>query len=314
MLLQEFPNIDWLREQARQKFKKKKDFMGNPLPKEGWPNVIMNTHTSNVERDSILGPFSVFLNVAGTSKVKVNTKWFSVSSDVYCLSNKGQEYDLHIPRGEKAETFNIHFGDVLYDDVINVLSRKQGSLLDDTSEASLCSFELLPKSAYLNTDTSLKMSTLYQYCQSNKGDYSTDIEFEWLSDLLSLILTDSFNKLRKIENMDALKKATRMELFRRVSMAIDFLHENIFKEVHLDELSSHCGLSKFHLLRVFKEIYGYSPRQYMDQLKLAKAKDLLRKPEIELIEIALFLGFSELSSFSRFFKQRTSLSPNHLRK
>lgn len=313
MYLREFPDINWLRLNAKQNFQHKRDLFGKPLANKGWPNVIMNTKTSNTERDDILGPFSIFCNVSGNARVKVNNNWFSVNPDVYCLSNKGQAYDLHIPKFEKVETFNIHFGEELYNDVINVLSHKQSTLMDYAAEGNLANFELLPKSGWMSSDLSLKINHLYRYCQTSNCDYSPDIEYELMSGILALVLNESMNKLKRIEWVSALKLATKTELFRRAGLAIDFMHENIFKEVHLDELSSHCGLSKFHLLRVFKEVYGYTPREYMASLRLEKAKELILKTNLPLSDIALMLGFSELSAFTRFFTRHTYINPSQLR-
>lgn len=313
MYLEKFPDITWLRIQSRKNFQDGRDIQGNALPHSGWPNVILHTQSTHVERDNILGPFSIFWNISGGSKIRVDSKWYPVNENVYCLSNKGQSYDLHIPKNEKAETFNIHFGERLYHDVVASMMQKHCAQLDNALTENRISLDLLPKTEWKSPALKRKLNYLQRFCRTAKNDYSLEHEYELLSYLLAFLLTEAVNKLIKTERISALKSATRVELLRRISIAVDYCHENTFSEISLDELSQICGLSKFHLLRVFKEVYGITPRKYAAHLRLTKAKELLTTKTLSLSEIAHSLGFSELSAFTRFFKHQMQESPGQYR-
>lgn len=84
--------------------------------------------------------------------------------------------------------------------------------------------------------------------------------------------------------------------------------------VHIQPIIASLGISPNYGLEIFQKIYHMSPRKYLSDLKLQEAKVLLHQPEISLTEIALRLGYKNLSHFSRQFKKWTQMSPTEFRK
>lgn len=69
------------------------------------------------------------------------------------------------------------------------------------------------------------------------------------------------------------------------------------------------AVSRRRLAEIFQEEYGVTPSEYLSGLRLAKAKRLLAGSERPIMDIAFSAGFGGLSSFYRFFKKETGLSP-----
>jgi AraC family transcriptional regulator len=109
MYLQEFPNLDWLKNEARKQFASQKDWQGRPLPHRGWPSVVLNVKTNQTYRNNIVGPVSLFGNISGESVVTVGNRDVKVPAGFFFVTNEGQEYTLQINR-TTTETFNVHFG------------------------------------------------------------------------------------------------------------------------------------------------------------------------------------------------------------
>jgi len=80
-----------------------------------------------------------------------------------------------------------------------------------------------------------------------------------------------------------------------------------------DELKE-LGISKHHLVEVFKQEYGVTPKGYIDMLRLEEIKRLLSGTTDEIIDIAYSVGFDNNSTFYRFFKKHTGISPKAYRK
>jgi AraC family transcriptional regulator len=94
---------------------------------------------------------------------------------------------------------------------------------------------------------------------------------------------------------------------------MDVLRSGFCGEVSLDQLAVEACLSKYHFLRLFRAAYGLSPYQYIQHLRIEKAKILLAGSTISIMDLAELLGFDNSQSFSRLFFQKMSLYPTQYR-
>ena len=312
MYLKEFPNIDWVRKNANNDFVNGRDYRGNTLRSAGWPNVILKVQSIGTERDQIKGPFSLFLNLAGKANVRLDHKWYGISDSFYCLSNEDEVYDLHIPMEQKAITSNIHFGKVLFDDVLNNVSTEDQGLLDN-NDHQIDPFGVLPKTRFLKDHIRLKIHQLHQYQDHVGVDYSLDREYELMAEILQYLMQDASREFNKMSRLQSKKPSTRRELLKRANIGLDYIHGQDLLAFDLDDVSQECGLSKFHFIRVFKEVHGLTPTQYAARLIEKKARRLVVESKLDFQTIAISLGFSELSAFTRFFKRETGITPTALR-
>lgn len=310
MYLNQFPDINWIRKAAKSDFQDGRDYQGNPLPQGGWPTAIINVKSSATERNEIKGPFSLFYNLSGSSLIKLNNTYHRVTDCFYCTSNKGEFFDLHIPEAEQTTTFNIHFGQQLYDDVLQNLTKTEEWSLDNFGNLDVSPYEVLPTSRFINESLERSLQELHGYVKQSDIAYSSDKEFELTGKILKSLLLNNNSSLRKFNRSGAKKLATKLELFKRVNMGLEFIHSHNLQQVDLEGISRSCGLSKFHFIRVFQEFYGKTPGDYISELRLIKAQRLLKTTDRDLNSISAELGFSELSAFSRFFKRLTGKNPS----
>lgn len=85
--------------------------------------------------------------------------------------------------------------------------------------------------------------------------------------------------------------------------------EDLSEKITIDDLSAEIGMSKFHFLREFKKMTGETPYQFVLAIKLEKAKELLNQSDQSITEIALDLGFSDQSHFTKAFSTKYGISP-----
>ncbi|MCC3746510.1 AraC family transcriptional regulator [Rouxiella badensis] len=95
-----------------------------------------------------------------------------------------------------------------------------------------------------------------------------------------------------------------------VARAKDYLRENLIEKPQLDQLAQICGLSKYHLVRRFSQLMGLPPLQYHMQLRLHRARDLLRSG-IHPLDTAIALGFYDQSHFINAFRKVMGITPHH---
>lgn len=97
-----------------------------------------------------------------------------------------------------------------------------------------------------------------------------------------------------------------------LSRACDYLHAHFAEKITLDQLARVAGLSRFRLLRSFKDTYTIPPHTYQTLLRVNHAKKRLRAG-IDIAEVALAAGFYDQSHFSKVFKSHTGVSPEKYR-
>lgn len=91
------------------------------------------------------------------------------------------------------------------------------------------------------------------------------------------------------------------------------LSSSLHEGATVSEIAKQLNMSRSQCSKVFSKIYGLSPRQYMSQLKLNRAKELLVKTHLTIGEIAEELDFHSVNHFSRQFRRWTGMSPNQFR-
>lgn len=101
---------------------------------------------------------------------------------------------------------------------------------------------------------------------------------------------------------------------RMVERMEGFLRRNLHQSVSNTDLAKLVSLSPSQLTRVFRSVHGVTPLHHLMRLRLEHAEVLLRDSTLSISEIALHLGFSSFSHFSRLFKRERGFSPREFRR
>ncbi len=107
---------------------------------------------------------------------------------------------------------------------------------------------------------------------------------------------------------------TRTDLIVQLAKAERYVLEVAPEEFCLSAACQIAGLSLHHFLRLFHEVYGVTPRQFVAIRKVEGAKRLLVENDANVAEVAVEVGFSNASAFSRFFRIHAGCSPSEFRK
>jgi AraC family transcriptional regulator len=114
----------------------------------------------------------------------------------------------------------------------------------------------------------------------------------------------------------SLVRARRTRPLRDVDLveaAREVIARNFKDNLSLSDIASEVGSSVFHLARVFKARTGFSLHAYRNQLRLRAALERLAEPGVDLIDIALDLGFSSHSHFTETFRRSFGKTPSAVR-
>lgn len=105
------------------------------------------------------------------------------------------------------------------------------------------------------------------------------------------------------------------EIFVRYRDAIkdtmQYIQENYNMELHLDDVCKHSTMSKTYFCYIFKSLTGKTFSEYLINLRIQKAMELLLKTDISVTEICFKVGFNDVTHFCRMFKKIIGISPKH---
>jgi AraC family transcriptional regulator len=94
-----------------------------------------------------------------------------------------------------------------------------------------------------------------------------------------------------------------------VQRAIAFINDNFTRCLRADEIAAHIGLHASHFRRVFLEVTGTTPHQYLLHLRLERARDLLINSDMALVDIAAACGLSSQSHMTSSFRRVYDVTP-----
>ena len=88
-----------------------------------------------------------------------------------------------------------------------------------------------------------------------------------------------------------------------------YIDENFSRDISMNDLSEITGLSSDYMSRKFKEVLHMPPSEYLRKFRIARAMELLCTTDMSVTEVAEQTGFSDVSLFSRVFKQAVGIPP-----
>lgn len=98
-----------------------------------------------------------------------------------------------------------------------------------------------------------------------------------------------------------------------LACVVDYVEGHLHEALRTSDLAEQAGLSAYALDRSCREVYGISPSQLILQLRMSAAETKLRQSNESIVSIALAVGYSDQSAFTRQFRRTFGLSPGKYR-
>ena len=106
---------------------------------------------------------------------------------------------------------------------------------------------------------------------------------------------------------------TRAPSASLAAKAASYIHEHYIEDLSLDKIARHIKISPTYLSRIFSQEHGKGIQEYLTELRIQKAKQLLAETDCKIYEIAANVGYQDAIYFNKLFKRRTGKTPKEYR-
>jgi AraC family transcriptional regulator len=172
--------------------------------------------------------------------------------------------------------------------------------------ATNCSLEIFPK-------TKLNDPLIYQIGLALKNELNTNdsIDRLYTESLTNALLV---HLLRHCSSQSFIRSSSTQGLANpNLQEILDYIYEHITYDLTIAELATIAGMGSRHFSNLFKRSTGLSPYQYIVQKRLDRAKELLKNPELSIVDIAIQSGFANQSHLTTIFSKHLAITPKKYR-
>lgn len=111
------------------------------------------------------------------------------------------------------------------------------------------------------------------------------------------------------EGQMKLESSVADDMYRRLCRARQLIDDCYDLPLDLQQISSEACLSRFHFLRLFRQVFNKTPHQYLTQRRIERAKELLSSSGLTVTDVCFEVGFESLGSFSSLFHKHVGHPP-----
>jgi len=268
-----------------------------------WSVFVLNGHGRRFWTRSS-GAFSLKWMARGRARYGLERRPHIVSRDAAVLVDQDQPYEMEFDARAGGESFCLFYSPVL---VAEAWASIEAGLAPTDAPGALRAFPnvAFPPSARL-------AGLLGALNADGPGACDTVMESRLLLALGEAVQMAHGHR-RVAARLPAAKASTRAHLVGQVERARAMIAEAGGVGVSLRDLAEAVGLSKFHLLRLFKAAHGLTPLAYAERTRMASAERLLNTTRRLVGEVAADLGYDSPSAFARAFRRHHRVSPASFR-
>jgi len=251
-------------------------------------------------------PYGFVLNFEGHIRLKVDRYRYNLTNGFFPL-NKNSVVELATPSGEKTINAVLVLDPNLLEEIIVAESYGHSKLLENPQIRHPESFRFVCRPYSLN-EYSFKAFPAFARFKNQQA-----ISDNELATLLGEFLKINIRSHQEMEQINAVRKSTRGEIYRRLSVARLYMLSRLDQPLQLSEIAIEAQMNRFHFLRLYEQLFGETPHQFLTRKRLELACKLLKYDSLSITEICDQLGFESLPSFSLLFKKHIGSSPSQYR-
>nr|WP_321231624.1 AraC family transcriptional regulator [uncultured Psychroserpens sp.] len=264
-------------------------------------NHILRSTGNEIEVSVEKSAFSIKMPVCGEENYIIESNKYKLRPGEFLLVNHNQPLKCIIDSEIDVKGNCIYLDQQFVNQIFHDILKK-----DYFIESGLNNnFNLYNGKYFLGNDSFSSIIRQSQYIDlnySNLEEYYVNLVFEMLKHQIGV------NKL--MNSLSITKFSTKQELHIRLNKAKSYIIDNYQEDLSIENISLNANISKFHLIRTFKEVFGDTPYNFLIKTRLNKSLELIINEKFTLEEIALKSGFKDRQNLCRNFKKTFGHSPS----
>jgi len=231
--------------------------------------------------------------VSGSVHYKIDDKFYNIKEKTLLVFNPGVYHQESLSNGEQNTELHIGFRNIKVDSLpLNYILKEHFDVPVEFKQYKddfhKCCLEIIQEQEACEIGKELILKSL-------------------IMKLIALFLkeTNYIKNKKKLDKYDF----PFYDKSNIVKMILEYFDNNYMNIISLDDMSRNMYLSSVYISKVFKEKTGESPINYLINLRLEKAKDLLISTESQVKSIAESVGYKDAYYFSKLFKKYYGHSP-----
>lgn len=227
----------------------------------------------------------------------------------YTIEGKSYElspYDIVLVRHNDIHRLVVDNSQIYERIIVYISPNFMNAYKTDSYDLSYCFQKAEEEHSNVLRIPSLKNSSLFQSITRLEKSFSDD---GYASDLYRQVLFLEFMiHLNRAARKNRLEFIDTDNCNTKILDILQYINENLNHDLNIDILSDHFYISKYYMMRLFKQETGYTLGQYISQKRLLLAKELLLSGE-PVTKACFDCGFKDYSTFSRAYKRLFGESP-----
>jgi len=270
-------------------------------------NIIFNALASKSYCEEHVGCLSFKTVLSGEEWYGINNQQKAVRPGQFLILNDDQPYSSRIDTEDKVRSLSVFFRKEFASDVFHDALNNEEILLDNPFHPGRTIPEFFQ--TLYDIDSTLQQQLMRFISGMDTWGYQVDRVEEDLIFILHYLIRTHQSEIRHVSRVSAVKLSTRKEIYKRLCIAKDLLHSTFMDKPDLIKVSNTSCLSVPQLVRQFRTVFQTTPYQYLTNIRLSQAAELLKRTRMPVNEITLEIGFENTSAFCRAFKAQYGVAP-----